>query len=161
MGQGEISSRVDRHRRWPFALAVAAVVASLMGGFFWGFSHHQGKVASDMEDLAYYRNTYLWKSGGTTMVKNAYSYKLHSLDGGKNWYAIERTDDGRVVILGTAEEVFPGLLAHLSGMEALSDYVSKHGTITLSGDRFEGDRSVLEGAGFTIVGADDGAEKEP
>lgn len=102
----------------------------------------------DRQALEYYSKTYLHKQGGTTMTSPPIpSYDLRSFDGGKNWYAVESTQSGGVNILGRAEQVYPGLLEHLQGMEELRAHVAKHGPIT--GLDEEGLKE-LERVGFTV-----------
>lgn len=100
--------------------------------------------------LAYYAQTYLSKSGFTTLYKGQESlnYNLRSFDGGKNWYAVEETVTGGVKILGLSEEVYPGLLKHLEAMDHLVSYVEKYGAIRLLNR--EGVR-LLERVGFTVT----------
>ena len=98
---------------------------------------------------------FLYCQGATTMlldvmVPDANSYHLFSPNGGRDWYAIDEDD----AIIGTADEVYPGLLAHLDGMEALTDHAWKNGPIDLASP--EG-RGLLEGAGFTVVEGNSGS----
>ena len=123
-------------------LVLFAILVSLIVGLVVGYGYHKKAVQRDMQDLAYYKSTNLWKTG----VSQGYgSYQLRSFDGGKHWYAIS-TEDG-VIIEGLAEEIFPGLLAHLEGWEELTKYVEKNGPVTLSGDRSAEDNSALAKAG--------------
>jgi len=127
-------------------LVLFAILVSLIVGATFGYVFHLKKTAREMEDLAYYRATNLWKTGWSEPYG---SYQLRSFDGGLHWYAINNEKDG-VIIKGLAEEVFPGLLAHLEGWEKLTKYVEKNGPITLSGSRSAEDLSVLAKAGFTV-----------
>jgi len=62
------------------------------------------------------------KGGGTKLLTGEWiNYNLKTFDSGKHWYATERNDDGGVIILGTAEEIYPGLLKHLEAWDKLSD----------------------------------------
>ncbi len=83
------------------------------------------------------------KSGGTKLLTGEMiNYNLKTFDGGKHWYAVERIDAGGVIILGEAEEVYPGLLKHL---DALDNLIS-HGPITNSADL-----DLLRAVGFTVT----------
>jgi hypothetical protein len=124
---------------------VAVTVAFLLGAtFVWN------QAASDRRALGHFRQTYLRKQGGTTMVDPRIpSYDLRSFDGGKNWYAVEQTWDGGVEILDHADVVYPGLLKHLESADAILAYVSEHGPINPLTDA-EGLR-VMEEAGFSVT----------
>lgn len=81
-------------------------------------------------------------------------YNLFSMDGGKTWYARKFHEDGTISIAGPAEVIFPGLLEHLQGMDALINYVKENGPIDLASPTSEG-ISALTGAGFTVTKKDD------
>lgn len=120
-----------------FAIVVVVVIAKQLA---------EGKRIR--EQLAKYQHTYLYKSGWRSDVGN---YLLFSPDGGVTWYALERNSGtGGLDILGTAEEIYPGLLNHLEGMERLVAYVKKHGPIGAQGKITESDLSVLSGAGLSV-----------
>lgn len=93
------------------------------------------------EELDYYRKTFLSRQGFLLGYGN---YSLMSLDGGYNWYAVERNDK-QVKVLGEAEEVFPGLMAQMMGLKRLFDLIEEKGPLNI-GD--PDDRRVLEAAGF-------------
>jgi hypothetical protein len=97
-------------------------------------------------EFEYYRNQYQYKCGATSLIggKNGISYRLLSIDGGKSWLALDN-DTHRV--LGYVEDIYPGLIEHLQGMEALTDYVRKNGLITLGEP---GGIELLEQAGFMV-----------
>lgn len=110
----------------------------------------------DKESLKNYRDTYLTKQGATTLWtpdgwnnRESFSYRLKTFDGGQNWYATEyKMKTKELIILGPVEKVYPGLFEHLSGMDKLTDHVSKNGPINL-GDK--DDVNVLTDAGFTVT----------
>ncbi|MFA6376381.1 MAG: hypothetical protein WCX69_03210 [Candidatus Paceibacterota bacterium] len=57
-------------------------------------------------------------------------YDLRSLNGGKNWFAVdEDSENGEVGLVGDAEEVFPGLLEHLRIMDITTVYLLGKGPI--------------------------------
>ena len=100
------------------------------------------------EDVAHYRSQYIYTSGGNADYP---SYQLASFDGGKNWYAIEfYADDWGVHVLGSAEEVYPGLLERIEALDALFAYVEEHGALTLTGEDADKQREILENLGFTV-----------
>lgn len=119
------------------------VIASVLGGSY----YTKRAFLRDSQSLAYYERTMLHKQG---FAMGFGSYELRSFDGGKLWYAVERGENGAVIIKGTADEVFPGLLKHLDAMDALVEYAKKNGPLTLSGARATDDRSMLENAGFVV-----------
>lgn len=127
---------------------VAAILIALMVGGFGGSLLQKRSFVRDSQSLAYYQNTMLRKQGSAMGFGQ---YELLSFDSGKQWYAVEREDDGAVVIRGTADEIFPGLLGHLHGMDALVAYATENGPLTLSGARAETDQALLESAGFTVT----------
>lgn len=131
---------------------VTGVVVTALLAFGLGFITHEKSVRYEIADLKNYRNTYLWKQGGTLLVPNATSYLLFSADGGKNWYALENPSEftGEVKIRGTADKIYPGLLKNLHAMEALSEYVKKNGPLTFSEGRKEIEKKILEDAGYTV-----------
>jgi hypothetical protein len=102
----------------------------------------------------YANKTYLVKQGWTKMWgtdTNGMSYNLRSFDGGRNWYAASiphgpGQNDG-VIILGKADEIYPGLRKHLDDTDTLTEYVSKHGPLTLANDA---EIQMLENVGFTV-----------
>lgn len=109
----------------------------------------QGRESSNnSEVLAYYQQTYLREQGSFIGFGQ---YELRSFDGGKRWYATERDEEGAMMILGTAEEVFPSLLSRIHGMRALLKRAAQNDPLTLSGEQAEADRTLLESAGFTIT----------
>lgn len=124
-------------------MAVIAVFSAIGGSYY-----QKQAFSRNVRSLAYYEETYLRKQGFTRGFGN---YELLSFDGGKRWYAVERGEDGAVIIRGLADEVFPGLLSRLEGLDALEAYVANNGPITLSGERAETEKAILEAAGFTVT----------
>jgi len=49
--------------------------------------------------------------------------------------------------LGDANKIYPGLVENIDGMDALIDYVEKHGPITTLG---ENELRILNTAGITV-----------
>lgn len=130
-------------------ICLALVVLVLMVLSAIGGSYLQKRSFSrDARSLAYYESTMLRKQGGALGLGQ---YELLSFDAGKRWYAVDRDDGGAVIIRGVADDVFPGLLSHLDGMDALVTYVKKNGPLTLSENQVETDRTLLESAGFTVT----------
>lgn len=123
-------------------IALSLVGSALLGAFL------QRKVLSrDAQNLAYYQATYLQKQGWSSGFG---TYDLRSFDGGQRWYAVESDPDGGLMICGASEDVFPGLMAHLEGMDALISYAQKNGPVTLSGSAVDSERVLLEAAGFQV-----------
>ena len=113
-----------------------------------GIALGSARSVTKLEDeLQHYRKQYLYRQGGTTMVPGADSYKLFSPNEGKDWYAINEDHQ----IMGTADDVYPGLLKHLDGMEVLTGHAGKYGPIDPSS--LEG-KDLLEKAGFTVAKED-------
>ena len=101
---------------------------------------------ADKKDLEYLKGKYLRKNGWT---KEVGSYHLFSLDGGKNWYAIEISGDEEKVI-GPSEKVFPELLRELKRLDFLTKHVIKHGPINFQGADANQQIKMLEEAGFSV-----------
>ena len=137
---------------WKTAQFVCGFLVTASLAFYTGFVTHKNSVRYKMSDLQDYKDTYLWKTGGTTLVPNANFYRLFSADGGKNWYALENpskvTDE--VKILGTADKIYPGLLKSLHAMDVLNEYIKKNGPLTFSEGRREVEKKLLEDAGFSV-----------
>ena len=82
----------------------------------------------------------------------AFNYNLRSWDSGKTWYAIEydKELDSPIRgfrIIGDVDSLYPGLIEHIQGMRALTDYVEKNGSI--DGTDPKG-LEALEDAGFEV-----------
>jgi len=105
----------------------------------------RAKIKDQQAMLSWYHRNYQHKIGGTSFIPNADSYRLFSYDGGKNWYALGDEDE----IIGTAEEVFPGLLNHLDGWDRLEEYARKNGPINACGITGEETR-LLQDANLTV-----------
>lgn len=107
----------------------------------------------------------LRKQGSTSLCSDGklgekfINYDLRSWDGGQNWYAVDHNlETKEVKILGTAEEIYPGLLDCLNGWNRLTDHVIKNGPIG-SKPITDKDIEVLEGAGFTVKQNEDSSKK--
>ena len=124
-----------------FPLISALLGAVISGIMVWRHAAH------DRSHLDWMRKTYLRRQG---FEHSAGNYELMSLDGGLEWYAIERTRDKHVIAKGTAEKVFPGLLGRLAGMESLVEHVRTHGPLDLTGALTPQAISVLNKAGFEV-----------
>jgi len=125
----------------PVIVVLVLVVVAIIF-FLAGRQSYKNSVARELE---WYETMYLEKSGATTSVPNANPYRLLSIDGGKTWLAIDEKRN----ILGLAEKVYPGLLAHLKGMDPLIAYVEKHGPIGYHPITNE-EIKLLEDAGFEV-----------
>ena len=113
-------------------------------------THLEAKnTKSRRRELTYYKETYSHKQGATAMLGDkTINYHLQSFDGGKIWYATEHLEDDGVKILGLAEEIFPGLLAHLASKDALIVYTKTNGPITSSQLSSPAVQQFLTNAGF-------------
>ena len=101
-----------------------------------------------LREVGFYQTTYLRRQGGIAKSDEFLNYDLRSLDGGLTWYAVQR-EGGVVKVIGEVNEVYPGLLDHLIGMDALVVHVQKYGPIGANGVSTD-DLRVLSGAGFTV-----------
>lgn len=93
-----------------------------------------------------------FKSGGTVLwggsAGKVLNYNLVSLDAGATWVAVEPIADGGRRVLGTAEQIYPGLLAHIEGIDALTRQVGSSGPLDLASPH---SKALLERAGFTVA----------
>jgi hypothetical protein len=95
------------------------------------------------------RNT-LYRSGGTAMVTGDWiSYQLRSFDNGVTWYAMEGDFQAGYRVKGPVEEVYPGLLKKVEGMDRLMDRVRRKGPIEVRSADDKG-ADLLRGAGFHV-----------
>ncbi len=103
------------------------------------------------KEVTYYQTNYQYKVGTTALydgysLTNPLSYRLATFDGGKNWYALDTKAD-EVVVVGSAEEIYPKLLKHLNDMDLLFERI-KHGPITNFSD--PKDIELLKNVGVTV-----------
>lgn len=134
-------------------ITCCVVLLAIIGLVLVYISHnlHQENVKLK-QDVAAHNQMYLRKQGCTSLWKGSagkmLTYELRSFDGGKKWYAVKSDDNGGLVVIGEAYAVYPGLLDHLQGMDALFDAVAKEGPLNL------GEPSsvkLLKNAGFDVV----------
>jgi len=104
------------------------------------------------QTIAHYEETYLRKQGATSIWKGSHgemlNYEFRSFDGGKKWYAVSYDRNGGLIVMGEADAVYPGLLSHLQGMDALFGAVLKNGPLNLDHPKSV---ELLKNAGFDIV----------
>lgn len=135
-------------------LLCGALLTAFLVLFFFFHAPLQRENKKLKRDLAYYDSTYLSKQGWTSFGGDkGISYSLRSWDSGQNWYAVEMNLDSTpstLKILGEADTIYPNLLQHLAGIDALTDYVSKNGAIG-SKPISEKEINLMEGAGFTVT----------
>lgn len=126
-------------------IGLIVVMGLFIGLFVWGI-WNQTAAKELRKQLASYEKRYTWRVGATSFLGQGEksSYRLFSLDGGKTWYVVDKDNQ----ILGAAEQVHPGLLKHLDGMERFLDHVAEHKDIDPTTS--EG-RALLEGAGLTVT----------
>lgn len=138
-----------------FLLALLAIII-YYAGFVRGSCSPEAK--KNEKEAEFYRKTYLWKMGCRVDYG---SYDLRSFDGGQNWYAVKsafgKTGPEKVEILGSAEQVFPGLLKKINGMEELCNYAKRKGPITELGPS---EIEMFEKAGFKLKSDPVNNEKE-
>lgn len=123
-------------------LILVAVVA-----FYAGYKLKEDQTRNAVRGYEHYRKTCLRKQGSGLGYG---SYNLESYDGGKSWWAVKYDDQGKMEIQGLADQVFPGLLQHIEGMDRLCEYARSNGPLTLSGPQAAAQQALLEGAGFTV-----------
>lgn len=133
-------------------MGILLTIAVILG-FIFGLRQMEiyfTKVNRMERDLNYYTNTYKVKQGSTSLwegSKGAFlNYELRSFDGGRNWYVVRRDGDN-VYIQGNVENVYPGLLKHLTAMDALYNQVEKNGPLNLANSK---DIDLLKNVGFQV-----------
>lgn len=149
----------------PVQILILAVIAAGVGGAVGWFLKGRD-VRFDLRALAEFKKNILRRSGCTTLVPGVTDYTIESYDGGKTWYAVrdttleikERPDGShyrefKLEIVGLADDVYPGLVAHLAGMDDLLKHVRQHGPIIISDSTTLGDVNALAGAGFRLATA--------
>lgn len=116
-------------------------ILGILGGIFIIYTVLLYETISEPKtQLSEYEERYLHQSGWSLFIDD--EYHLFSNDGGQHWYAI--IDN---VIVGEADEIYPGLVKHLQSVDDLIEYVEKNGPITLkSTEEFK----LLEDNGFSI-----------
>lgn len=140
-----------------------AVLCAFIVGFYLGPRLNRTQEQKNIE-FRYNQmlSTNLWQNGITSLWKpenwphEYFSYDIRSWDGGKTWYALETEapnstalKDGRIIILGEVEKVYPGFLEHNKTWDRLREYVRKNGPIG-SGQSVEEIREILDGTGFEV-----------
>lgn len=132
------------------------MLTALLVLFFFFHAPLQEENKRLKRSLAYYDSACLQKQGSTStygggeLGKDFVNYDLRSWDSGKTWYAVKyNSETETLTILGEADTIYPNLLEHLEGMDALTDYVQKNGAIG-SKPISKGEINLLEGAGFTV-----------
>jgi len=100
-----------------FALVIASITTGFMLGKF--VTKRSVYVRGMQNELDYYHSKYKSKGGGTRMYNGEMiNYDLRSFDGGKTWYFFKPSLDSAVII-GEAEEVYPGFVEHLNRWDTL------------------------------------------
>src|SRR5262249_1489802 len=113
------SQFVGRRSNMQLLMSAIAVVALVIAGYI-GYKIRDRQTRTSRRGYEWFSQNWLSQSGACSDYG---SYRLESLDGGKNWYAAEWTEDGQVKIIGPAEACFPGLLKRLRAFDRLTDYV--------------------------------------
>jgi hypothetical protein len=121
----------DTTKRGEYVMLLFVGLLILIVLFFVGLATTTKKeLNKQLEIVKNYETTYLTKHGGTRLNNDEMlCYNLLSFDGGKIWYAFEYGKNSEVLIMGTAENVYPGLLAHLDAWDKIRAYMDEHGAI--------------------------------
>jgi hypothetical protein len=101
----------------------------------------ENRIRREREDLNYYRQTYLTRSGWADKFG---SYQLLSVDGGKSWYSVKERDN-KSKELTSAD---PALLAHLDAWARITKIINTKGPLDPTKPE---DVALLQTAGFTIT----------
>lgn len=122
-----------------FVLIVAVMVIS----FCLGRLSMYADTVNDRRNLEYYRKRYQTRFGFTKFRGKDVNYRLVSIDEGKTWYIVDKDYS----IWGNVEWLHPGLLDHIRAVDALADYVTANGPITL---KDEAEAKLLDNANIHI-----------
>jgi hypothetical protein len=128
-------------QRGMILIGVFLVLTITVIGLLWERSVRIAETHLLQRDLAYLREAYPIRVGASSQYG---SYVLVSVNGGKDWLALDPTTHA---LIGTAN---PARLAHLNGLDALTDYVHRHGPIGSRPISAE-DIEVLQGADFGVT----------
>lgn len=103
------------------------------------------------KELDYYQKTYLSKSGATMLWRGSngkvLSYNLHSIDGGNSWFVVQSQGQS-LKVLGDVETVYPGLMKHLEGMDALTERVKQNKLLDFHNSN---DVNLLKNIGLYVI----------
>lgn len=141
-------------------LALVLILVLIFGGFFIYYIITQPKLREynkmklyeaerEKNELRYQAATSLYYPPNWNKKTDGqyFNYDLRSWDGGKNWYAVEFDNNWGMKILGDVKLIYPNLLEHIEGMNALYKFVKENGAI--DGTNPKGIEA-LEKAGFTV-----------
>ena len=136
--ESKTTLKADLKRVTTGAWAFFTLFVITLVGYVWAVQIYEHRITNLKKDLEYYRSTYIRNQGCTTLWKGSHgqmiNYNLLSLDGGHNWYAVTNKDPDNTIVIGNAEQVYPGLRETLAAWDGLIDYVSKHGPISLTNE---------------------------
>lgn len=115
----------------------------------WSNIRLHDKLDMQKRELDWYGTNYLHKTGMTSLWNNKnIVYNLRSFDGGQNWYATHSTTNDEVIIDGSVEQIYPGLMKTLQDWDNIVSYAEKHGPINPNNPA---DAQVLEKNGFSVI----------
>jgi hypothetical protein len=103
-----------------FLLTLFIAIVYLL--FLTGFTMH---LVTEQSKLKWYQKTYLYRRA---LVLGKGEYLVQSFDGGKNWFEINRTADGNVIVTGPAD---PNLIKQLNAMHVPAQPVTEDEPINL------------------------------
>ncbi len=92
-----------------FLLALIPLLIAIIAGYSFIDDYYD-----TVDELQYYKTTYLHVQGTTEINNQIVNYHLFSPDGGQNWYAAQEMGNEAIKIMGTVDEVYPKLIAHLT-----------------------------------------------
>lgn len=112
------------------SLVIIAVVISFIAGQALRSANISARNAESCKEVMNYykeiadsyQETYIFRSG---YLDGIGSFKLLTLDAGKNWYVYETDIEGSIIITGAASKE---LLEILGSMDSVVDYIIKHQT---------------------------------
>jgi hypothetical protein len=126
-------------------------IIALAVGFYAGDWHRSQEVKGLQADMGRTFEHWDTRVGVTTLWNGEMtSYNLRTFDSGKHWYQVEYDDDFGMRIVCDAEELYPGLVGCVMGMEKLI----AHGPVTLT-NAASPEADLLRSAGFSVVDTSD------
>lgn len=138
------------HNRTVVIVVIFSLLIGGFGGIFIGRALEQSDSSYKDDLLKSYSSRFLSQSGYSS-YNDTGSYSITSFDGGKRWYAYDVAEDDSLIITGTADEIYPGLVAYNQATKELLSYVQEHGPLTLSGENAETEVELLENLGLDLA----------
>ena len=132
------------------AIIVIVALAALSLFFLFTTVHFSRQAEKARFTAAVVESRHQWRIGAT---EEHGDFIIVSIDYGNTWYAAEKEEvSNSIVIMGGAEEIYPGLLKTLAKDDPLIAHIRNHGPIVIGPDT---DFEALANFGIDVI------QKEP